>query len=122
MAPSPSCEEFFELADLVQQVSLIKVPKEAKQKVLYYCAFAGVFKALHFGFLDTLISLKDYIDLLAGEDTDIKVFSLFMDSLNEQLERAEKTVPLTEVSINFVANAKNVKHRFECFKTAFATY
>lgn len=54
---SPSAE-FFEIADLIQSVSLHKLPKEVKQRTLFYCAVAGVFKALHLGLFNILLQFN----------------------------------------------------------------
>lgn len=51
------CLEFFEISEILQTVSLIKVPADTKNPILFYCAFAGIFKALHFGFSDILKQL-----------------------------------------------------------------
>ena len=81
--PATASEAFFEMADLIQQASLISVPKEVKSKVLFYCAFAGIFKAIHYGYFTSLTQLEKYINAIDGESIDMGIKAFICTIINE---------------------------------------
>ena len=76
--------------------------------MLFYCAFAGIFKAIYLGYFNTLVQLGNYMRNIDGESVDmgIKAFietiiKTIVDSVLKQVETQD--APLTTIEIKFEA-------------------
>lgn len=86
-----SPETLFYLNDLIQQANLIKVPKESKHEVLYFSAFVAIFKALHFGYFETILQLQTYFELINATSIDQKAIQFIRCIITDLSKlRAEK--------------------------------
>jgi hypothetical protein len=61
---------------MIQQASLNAVPHAIKEKVIFYSAYAGIFKAIWHGFYEVLVAMINHSQSLTGcENTGIEIFN-----------------------------------------------
>jgi hypothetical protein len=55
---------------------LIRVPKEIKEKIIFFSAYAGILKAIWYGFYEILTTMISHIESMPiGENMKIRAFT-----------------------------------------------
>jgi len=103
---------FYAIIDLLQTVSIAKVPAKSKVKVLFYSAFAAIFKCLWHGLFGMLPLISKHASALQEGSAD-KIYPEIGTFCLEIVKGLEKKIDggcLWDIVINFTASDMKTKY------------